>query len=154
MYTHAFKHMSRLYKAVAIGLFVAHTIASAKAPIINPGAPGQPGRLLSAKQATQLANTSYSRDDIRFVQDMIPHHGQALEMAALVADRTNRSELIDMAGRINASQADEMEFMKGWLTERNGAQHSPHRHHGHTHRSHAEMGMATPEQMAALAASR
>ena len=74
-------------------------------------------------------------------------------MAALVADRTNRSELIDMAGRINASQSDEMEFMKGWLLERNRAQHSPHGHHGHTHRSHAEMGMATPEQMAALAAS-
>ena len=125
MYTDTVKHVSRIYKAIAIGLLVAHTIASAKAPIINPGAPGQPGRLLSAKQATQLANTSYSRDDIRFVQDMIPHHGQALEMAALVADRTNRSELIDMAGRINASQADEMEFMKGWLTERNGAQRSP-----------------------------
>ena len=125
MYTDTVKHVSRIYKAIAIGLLVAHTIASAKAPIINPGAPGQPGRLLSAKQATQRANTSYSRDDIRFVQDMIPHHGQALEMAALVADRTNRSELIDMAGRINASQADEMEFMKGWLTERNGAQRSP-----------------------------
>ena len=150
MYIHTVMHVSGLYKAAAIGLFIAHTIASAKAPIINPGAPGQPGRLLSAKQATQLANTSYSRDDIRFVQDMIPHHGQALEMAALVADRTNHSELIDMAGRINASQADEMKFMEGWLAERNRAQHSPH---GHTHRLHAEMGMATPEQMAALGAS-
>ena len=105
------KHTSGLYKVLAIGLFVVHTTADGKAPIINPGAPGQPGRTLSAEQATRLANTSHSRDDIRFVQDIIPHHGQALEMAALVADRTNRSELIDVAGRINSSQADEIEFM-------------------------------------------
>ena len=154
MYTHAVKHVSGLYKAVTIGLFVTHTAAVAEAPIINPGAPGLPGRALSAEQATQLANTSYSRDDIRFVQDMIPHHGQALEIAALVADRANRSELIDIAGRINASQADEIKFMEGWLAERNRAQHSPHGHHGHTHRLHAEMEMATPEQMAELAASK
>jgi len=153
MHSQSVKHMSSLYKVLAIGLFVAHTNADGRAPIINPGAPGQPGRTLSAEQATQLANTSYSRDDIRFVQDMIPHHGQALEMAALVADRTNRSELIDIAGRINSSQADEIEFMEDWLAERNGVQQSSHGHHGHAHRSHAEMGMATPEQMAALAAS-
>ena len=146
------KHMSGLYNLLAIGLFVAHTTADGKAPIINPGAPGQPGRTLSAEQATRLANTGYSRDDIRFVQDMIPHHGQALEMAALVADRTNRSELIDIAGRINSSQADEIEFMEDWLAERNGVQQSSHEHHGHTLRSHAEMGMATAEQMDALAA--
>mgnify|MGYP003343757296 FL=1 len=80
--------------------------AHADVPIINPGAPGQPVRTLSAEEATQLAHTGYSRDDVRFIQDMIPHHGQALEMAALVADRTNRSELIDIAGRINSSQAE------------------------------------------------
>ena len=144
--------MSGLYKAAAIGLFVAHTTAVLNQSSIR-GHRASPDARSAPEQATRLANTSYSRDDIRFVQDMIPHHGQALEMAALVADRTNRSELIDIAGRINSSQADEMEFMEGWLAERNGAQHSPHGHHGHTHRSHAEMGMATPEQMAALAAS-
>ena len=37
---------------------------------------------------------------------------------ALVADRTNRKELIDVAGRINASQNDEIEFMQEWLAER------------------------------------
>ncbi len=124
--------------------------AGADVPIINPGAPGQPGRQLSAEEATQLAHTGYSRDDVRFLQDMIPHHGQALEMAALVDERTNRSELIDIAGRINSSQADEIEFMERWLDERDQPRQA---HHGHTHMSHAMMGMATPQQMAELAAS-
>ncbi len=134
--------------AALIGLSVPGGSAHADVPIINPGAPGQPGRTLSAEEATQLAHTGYSRDDVRFIQDMIPHHGQALEMAALVADRTNRSELIDIAGRINSSQADEVEFMERWLNERAQPLHA---HHGHTHMSHEMMGMATPEQMVELA---
>ena len=69
MYTHAFKHMGGLYKAVAMGLFVTHTIANAKAPTINPGAPGQTERLLSAEKAIQLANTDYSRDDVRLLAE-------------------------------------------------------------------------------------
>ena len=56
MYTHTVKHVSRLYKATAIGLFVAHTLAIAKAPIINPGAPAQrqPLALLLDQLAARL----------------------------------------------------------------------------------------------------
>jgi uncharacterized protein (DUF305 family) len=42
---------------------------------------------------------------------MIPHHHQATEMTVLVADRTNQPEVVDLAGRISASQGDEIEFM-------------------------------------------
>ena len=84
-------------------------------PIIQPGAPGDAGRELSAEEAIEIADSSYSPDDAQFMQDMIPHHHQAIEMAELVADRTNRPELIDVAGRINASQGDEIEFMQNWL---------------------------------------
>ena len=61
--------------------------------IIQPGAPGQPARELSADDAVKIADTSYSADDVKFMQDMIPHHNQAVEMAELVKDRTNRQEL-------------------------------------------------------------
>ena len=84
----------------------------AQAPIVQPGAFGEQSRLLSAEEATQIAVTAYSPADVIFLQDMIPHHHQAIEMAALVADRTNRPEIVDVAGRINASQADEIEFMQ------------------------------------------
>ena len=124
----------------------------AQVPIIKPGAPGDPARELSAEEAIKIADTSYSPADAQFMQDMIPHHHQALEMAALVADRTNRPELIDVAGRINVSQGDEIEFMQQWLRER-GEQVPDPTDHEAMHTDHTMAGMATPEQMAELAES-
>ena len=125
----------------------------AQAPIIQPGAPGEVSRELRADEAIEIANTSHSPADARFMRDMIPHHHQAMEMAALVADRTNRQELIDIAGRINASQADEIEFMQQWLRDR--GEHVPEpTAHGAMHTSHKMAGMASPEQMAELAESK
>jgi len=128
------------------------TVSLAQAPIIQPGAPGDSARELSAEEAIEIADSSYSPADVQFMQDMIPHHHQAIEMAALVADRTNRPELIDVAGRINASQGDEIEFMQQWLRERSEDVPEPTAHDA-MHTSHVMAGMATPEQMADLAAS-
>ncbi|MDH3863803.1 MAG: DUF305 domain-containing protein [Gammaproteobacteria bacterium] len=127
-------------------------LAAADTPIIQPGVPGEASRELDADEAIAIANTSYSPADAQFMHDMIPHHHQALEMAELVADRTNRPELIDVAGRINVSQGDEIEFMQQWLRER--GEHVPEpTAHDAMHISHKMAGMATPEQMAELAAS-
>ncbi|NND61405.1 MAG: DUF305 domain-containing protein [Gammaproteobacteria bacterium] len=142
------------WRSVLAGaLVVVASPVSAQAPIVQPGAPGEPVRELSAEQAIEIAVTSYSPDDARFMQDMIPHHHQALEMAALVADRTNNPELIDIAGRINASQGDEIEFMQSWLRERGEDVPDPTAHHA-MHMSHEMAGMATPGQMAELAAAQ
>ncbi len=124
--------------------------AIADVPIIKPGAPGEPVSELSADEAIEIADTSYSPADVRFMTDMIPHHHQALEMAQLVADRTNTQELLDIAGRINASQSDEIEFMQGWLRDRGEPVPDPTAHHS-MHTSHMMAGMATAEQMAELA---
>ena len=142
----------RLSCCICLWGFLLAVESTAQTPIIQPGAPGEPARELSADQAIEIAESSYSPDDVRFVHDMIPHHHQALEMAALVANRTNRKELIDVAGRINASQGDEIEFMQQWLRDR--GQHVPDpAAHDAMHTSHKMAGMATPEQMAKLAAS-
>lgn len=143
----------------------------ADAPIVQPGAPGEAPQALTAEQATDIANTSYSPADATFMRDMIPHHAQALEMAALVPGRTNNAAVVDIAARIDASQNDEIAFMRGWLSERGEAtpDMSGHDHHamargmdGHDHTmatdmpmtmSHTMAGMATPEQMAELAAA-
>jgi uncharacterized protein (DUF305 family) len=125
----------------------------AQAPIVHPGPPGVPARELSAEEAIEIADTSHSVDDVRFVQDMIPHHHQAVEMAALVADRTNRPELLEAAGRIDGSQKDEIEFMQQWLRERGERVPDPTAHH-EMHTDHKMAGMASPEQMAELAASQ
>ncbi|MEE4661747.1 MAG: DUF305 domain-containing protein, partial [Halieaceae bacterium] len=125
----------------------------AQVPIIQPGAPGESARELSVDEASKIAANSYSPDDVRFMQDMIPHHNQALQMAALVPDRTNMPELKEIAGRIDASQADEIEFMQGWLAERGENVPDPTHHHA-MHMTHEMAGMATPEQMAELAAAK
>ena len=133
-------------------LLMAATLAADPAPIVQPGKPGEPARELTAEQAIDVAVSSYSPDDVRFMQDMIPHHQQAVEMAALVADRTNRPELADAAGRINLSQRDEIEFMEKWLSDRGEAVPDPS-DHAAMHTDHRMAGMATPEQMADLAAA-
>ncbi|MGI9233612.1 MAG: DUF305 domain-containing protein [Woeseiaceae bacterium] len=141
--------MSTLLGAILLSF---SAVAVAQTPIIQPGLPGDPSRELSADEAIEIADTSYSPADAQFMRDMIPHHHQALQMAELVADRTNRQELIDVAGRINISQADEIEFMQNWLRERGESVPDPAAHDAmHTH--HTMAGMATPEQMAELAAS-
>ena len=127
-------------------------VGMVQAPIIQPGPPGSPAQALSAEDAIGIANTSYSPADVRFMQDMIPHHYQAIEMAELVADRTNRPELIDVAGRIDVSQQDEIEFMQQWLRERGERMPNPS-DHGAMHTDHGMAGMATPLQMADLAAA-
>lgn len=159
--------------SAAAGVLILATGAMAQqAPIVQPGAPGQASRALEGREASRIADNRYSADDVKFMQDMILHHAQAVEMAALVDSRTNTQAVKDIAGRINASQADEIKFMQDWLTERGetapnpasgamaGMDHSAHagmNHSGSTpmdHSGHAGMaGMATPEQMAAMAAA-
>jgi uncharacterized protein (DUF305 family) len=137
----------------ALLLSVASGAAAGDTPIVQPGPPGEASRELSAEQAIEIANNSYSPDDAAFMQDMIPHHNQAVQMAALVADRTNRQELLDVAGRIDASQADEIKFMQQWLRERGETPPDPTAHDA-MRTSHSMAGMASPEQMAELASEK
>ena len=55
-----------------------------KAPIVLPGAPGKSSRLLNAEEAIEIAENSYSPDDVAFMQNMIPHHAQAVDMSCLL----------------------------------------------------------------------
>ncbi len=118
----------------------------AAAPIIQPGAPGEQSKTLTAEEAIAIASFGYSPADVRFMQDMIPHHQQALEMSELVTERTNRQEIIEAAGRIKASQGDEINFMQKWLADRNESSPEPgHMDMMHTHLYMA--GMASAQEM-------
>ena len=144
---------SRLFRYASLsGFLLSLTIVSMAqdVPIIQPGAPGEAARDLSAEEAIEIANTSYSPNDVQFMQDMIPHHNQAVQMSELVADRTNRQELNDVAGRIDISQLDEIEFMQQWLSSRGEPVPEPTAHDA-MHTSHKMAGMASSEQMADLA---
>jgi uncharacterized protein (DUF305 family) len=47
-----------------------------KPPIVQPGAPGQASKVITAEQAADLSQVQYTGDDIKFMQGMIGHHAQ------------------------------------------------------------------------------
>ncbi len=124
------------------------------APIVQPGAPGKAGKTLTAEEATKLAQASYTPADVAFMQHMIVHHEQAVTMARLVKDRTNTADLLTIAGRIESSQADEIAFMQTWLRERGEPLADPAMAGHGEHLHHMMKGMASPEELAALAAAK
>ncbi len=84
--------------------------------IVQPGAPGSPSKRLPP--STTGVAPQRSPADIEFMQGMIMHHGQAVEMTALIPSHTENKEIRSLGARIGLSQADEMKFMKRWLQAR------------------------------------
>ena len=64
-----------------------------EAPVVQLGGPGQPNRELTDDEIAALETPTYGEADVQFVQSMIPHHAQALEMTGLVASRSDWADL-------------------------------------------------------------
>jgi len=86
------------------------------------------------------------------MRQMIAHHAQALEMAALVPDRSAREDVGTLARRIALSQADEIQMMRRWLESRGEPLPDPHAHHVAGGAPMA--GMLSAPEMRRLAESR
>src|SRR5438132_4611684 len=84
--------------------------------VVQPGAPGQPTRTLPLSTRAKLPPRSSA--DVQFMQGMIMHHAQAVEMTALIASRTQNKDLRLLGTRISQSQSEEIKFMKRWLEAR------------------------------------
>jgi len=84
--------------------------------VVQPGAPGSPTRALPP--STSGAAPKASQADIDFMQGMIMHHQQAVEMTALIPSHTENKEVRALGARISLSQSDEIRFMKRWLIAR------------------------------------
>ena len=84
--------------------------------VVQPGAPGQPTRTLPS--STRATLPPHSPADVQFMQGMIMHHAQAVEMTALIESHTENKDVRSLGARINRSQSDEIEFMKRWLAAR------------------------------------
>jgi uncharacterized protein (DUF305 family) len=141
---------------------------SPKPVIIQPGAPGAPSKTLPS--STRAVLPPRSAADVAFMQGMIMHHAQAVEMTAMIASHTQNKDLRSLGARISSSQTDEIKFMKRWLAARGEAiseempempgmdmEHESSHGNSHgtsRHSSHEKMalmpGMLTPQQMAAL----
>src|SRR5208283_4012015 len=84
--------------------------------VVQPGAPGKPSRTLPP--STKGTLPARSQADVEFMQGMIMHHAQAVEMTALIPSHTENKELQSLGARISSSQSDEIKFMKHWLAAR------------------------------------
>ena len=141
----------RFRRLMTITLMLGYASVNAEVPILQPGAPGNPTKELDPETAIAIADSSYTAADVEFLQGMIVHHYQAFLMSEMAPSRTNNQTILDLAGRIDASQIDEIDFMENWLAERGKSIPDPTLM-GHSHH-HKMMGMATPEQMNKLEAS-
>src|SRR5947209_2007161 len=122
--------------------------------VVQPGAPGKPSKRLPPSTTAKLPPRSQA--DVEFMQGMIMHHAQAVEMTALIPSHTENKELKTLGARISHSQADEIGFMKRWLTVRGEPVSMPMpANMDMAHHSMPLMpGMLTQEQMDALRKAR
>jgi uncharacterized protein (DUF305 family) len=93
------------------------TAQSQSVPIVMPGAPGEPNTVLDPAHAAPPLNKP-SDADVKFMQGMIMHHAQAVEMTALLAVQGSDPAVKELGARIANSQSSEIIFMRRWLTER------------------------------------
>jgi uncharacterized protein (DUF305 family) len=119
--------------------------------VVQPGAPGQPSKVVPADRVAS-ERPGFTAGDVRFMQGMIGHHAQALEMVKLLETRTESADMRKLSKRIEVSQADEIKMMEEWLTARGQPLPDPHAHHAHG--ATLMPGMLTAEEMAKLAAAR
>jgi uncharacterized protein (DUF305 family) len=129
--------------------------------IVQPGAPGEPGRSLVPGSVSSTALRKPFAADVEFMQGMIMHHSQAVEMVALLRIHGKSPELKAFGEKITLSQSDEIRYMKDWLETRGQATTM---HMDHSHLTPAQVkkmqmsmmmpGMLTPKQMDELSKAR
>lgn len=148
---------------VLLAGLIAAPVWAQSPPIFNPGAPGAPSRVVSAAEAVALSRTTFIPGDVEFMQHMVVHHGQAVEMVDLLRAKGTDPKIKLMGERIALSQEAEIELMRNWLADRGQAQtmdiHAGRA--GMNHAGHAMPasdtpimpGMLSPAQMLTLAAA-
>jgi uncharacterized protein (DUF305 family) len=154
-----------VFLSAATGLAQQAKPTADSTPIVQPGAPGQSNRMISAAAASAISSRPPAEADINFMQGMIMHHSQAVEMTDLLRTRSRNKALLELGKRISISQTDEMKYMRQWLEDRGKPVPMDHDHMTHMAAmpgmSHMDMGsmpmmpgMLTPQQMQALAKAR
>jgi uncharacterized protein (DUF305 family) len=125
---------------------------SSKPAVVQPGAPGAPSKTLPS--STHATLPPWTSADVAFMQGMIHHHSQAVDMTAMIPSHTQNKELRFLGARISSSQTDEIKFMQRWLAHRGESVPKPMAPMPGMDMPDASMklmpGMLTPQQMEAL----
>jgi len=138
---------------LAIGSSACGSASTAQKPaVIQPGAPGQNSQVLASDAAAKQPIPAATEADVKFMQGMIHHHAQALDMTELIDERTQDPDMKKLGLRIHVSQNDEIKMMQHWLEVR--GQDVPGRHAHHMPGAVPMPGMLTSEEMEKLEAAK
>jgi uncharacterized protein (DUF305 family) len=104
-----------------IGRFAAIVVAVAAA-LFLASCSGQPSDGTTEHQNTDEPvitgePAGFNADDVAFATNMIPHHQQAVDLSALVPERSTDPEVLELATRISAAQQPEIETLKVFLVQ-------------------------------------
>jgi uncharacterized protein (DUF305 family) len=128
-----------------------------KPVIVQPGAPGEASRVVDAAQARDLSKVGATPADVKFMQGMIHHHAQAIDMTELLKTRTASEDMKKLGLRIQVSQTDEIRMMQRWLQAHGQEAPDPHAMHmpgmimPGMDPGPMMAGMLTPQEMTRLA---
>jgi uncharacterized protein (DUF305 family) len=106
------KSLIALLAAVASALFLSSCTSPA-----SDGHTDHQGGSESSESSASAQPAGFNDEDVAFATNMIPHHQQAVEMAALVPDRSTNPAVIKLATDISAAQGPEIETMKVFLVQ-------------------------------------
>jgi uncharacterized protein (DUF305 family) len=124
--------------------------------VVQPGPPGAPSKTLPSNTRATVPRVAPA--DIDFMQGMIMHHSQAVEMTALIPSHTTNRQIQTLGAKISSSQSDEMSFMKRWLLVRGQSTSMSMPEMPGMDMSKSDMppmpGMLTRKQMTVLRAAR
>ncbi len=98
-------------------------------------------------EAVQIS-TAHNAADVMYLQMMIAHHGQGLELVGLAGTRAQQAEIKTLAAAVQATQDDEVTVMRSWLdtwSKPAAVDHDPA-----AHAEHGGLPATGPEQIAAL----
>jgi uncharacterized protein (DUF305 family) len=151
--------LAALLTPLAVGACATATSAPAPAPTPTTARPSNEEIEAIFRARTDSARMRFTETDVRFMQHMIHHHAQAIEVSQLAPERTETQSIRTLAARVINAQQDEIATMQRWLRDRGQA--VPELHvmgdavmvHGGHHP--ADMpGMLTAEQISALKGAR
>ena len=111
-------------------------------------APDAPANKAVEARAAVQAEGGHNDTDVMYLQMMVAHHAQGLEMVRLAERKASRAEIRTLAQAVDATQSDEVTMMTGWLTQWQApttVDHAPN-----AHADHGGLPATGPEEIAAL----
>ncbi|MBJ7434092.1 MAG: DUF305 domain-containing protein [Microbacteriaceae bacterium] len=104
--------MNKLVAPIALSAVLALSLGGCSSDLfgfLNQGGETQ------AEKPTTVPGSTFDMNDVMFAQMMIPHHSQAVELAALAEANTTTAAILDLAARIKGAQQPEIDTMTAWL---------------------------------------